>query len=399
MYIDFRAAIIHRLVPRTNYTRQLNEGFEEIGCQKSIILYGWKKEKVKNVSNANLIWTPLLYPFQIFKRIFVDKPSIVHLQYEFATFGPIHANILLPLLLLLLKLTRVKMVVTIHSVIPYSVVNDQFVKNFVPSLQKLPLIKLLLKIFFIDLYKIIDISADLIYVHGDWYKQTLIDSYRTKAKIQVIPYGVSDRVENDSKSFDYYKNLFDSKKIILSFGSVSPRKDLEGLIRSFEKFSKRHPDYVLVIAGNSTIDFRWYGERLKKIALDLGLEKKVTFLGFVDDTEIHALYRISEFLVLPYIYGFEGPSGPLAFAIQHGLPIVGTNVGHLREEIRNLQEGLLVPVGDVSALDHAMETLANNPQLRKCFSTNITKKNIGSTWRDMAIETLSSYKRLSKDGY
>lgn len=394
---DFQIVVIDRLSPNTNYTRQLNEGFKKIGHLNSITLYGRKGEISDGLRNGKGIWTPWLFPFQIFKELVADKPSIVHLQYDFGTFGPLWANVMIPLLLLLIKLTRTRLVITIHAVIPFTVVDHSFVRNFAPAFANLPLITTALKLPFILLYHLLTKSAQVIYVHGMWYKKALVSYYKTKAnKIRVVPYGIDDDNTIDYTKQDYYSRLLSNKRAVLYFGSVSPRKDIEGLIRAFVKFLQSHPNYFLLIAGSSTLDFRWYGEHLKKVANDLGLNGNVLFLGFVSDSAIHALYSLADFLVLPYLYGFEGPSGPLAFAVQHGVPVIGTDVGHLSEEVHNLEEGLLVPVGDQAALCKAMITLADNPQMRQYLAKNIRKKEKGALWGDVAAETYFEYKKIMK---
>jgi glycosyltransferase involved in cell wall biosynthesis len=249
--------------------------------------------------------------------------------------------------------------------------------------------------FLILLYRLLNRSAEVVYVHGGWYRRALIVYYGAKAaKIKVVPYGVDADDKVDNATQEHYSKLLGHRKSVLCFGSVSPRKDIEGLIRAFGIFSQSHPDYVLVIAGNETLDFRWYGEHLKKVVNKLGLADDVLFLGFVSDSAVHALYRLSHFLVLPYVYAFEGPSGPLAFAVQHGLPVIGTDVGHLREEVHNLADGLLVPLDNPVALSQAMTTLADNLQLRERLAKNIIKKRIGASWRDVAAETYLGYKRM-----
>jgi glycosyltransferase involved in cell wall biosynthesis len=394
---DFQVVVIHRLLHNTSYTRQLNEGFKKIGHLNSITLYGWKGEISDDLPNGKGVWTPWLFPFQIFKELMADRPSIVHLQYEFVTFGPLWANVMIPLLLLLIKLAGTRLVITIHAVIPFPVVDHSFVRNFAPALANLPLITTALKLPFILLYRLLTTSAQVVYVHGVWYKKALVRYYKTEAsKVRVVPYGIDDDNTIDYTEQNYYSRLLSNKRAVLYFGTVSPRKDIEGLIRAFGKFLQSHSNYLLLIAGNTTLEFRWYGEHLKKVANDLGLNGNVLFLGFVSDSAIHTLYRRADFLVLPYLYGFEGPSGPLAFAVQHGVPVIGTDVGHLREEVHDLEEGLLVPVGDQVALCKAMITLADNPQMRQYLAKNIRKKEKGALWRDVAAETYFEYEKIVK---
>jgi glycosyltransferase involved in cell wall biosynthesis len=133
---------------------------------------------------------------------------------------------------------------------------------------------------------------------------------------------------------------------------------------------------------------------MKLLVNDLGLSERVIFTGRVPDEDIHFLYSVADFIVFPYLYGFEGPSGPLAFAIQHRLPIIGNNIGHLSNEIRSMREGILVPPKDPQALTKAMTLIADNDDLRHTFAENLKMKSNGALWQDVASKTCDLYNQL-----
>jgi hypothetical protein len=85
----------------------------------------------------------------------MDRPDIIHIQYEFTTFGPLWANITFPLLLVFAKLARVKIVVTVHSVIPKKSLIKNSVQQLIPQLSKIGVGEGFLKCFWslsIDIY-------------------------------------------------------------------------------------------------------------------------------------------------------------------------------------------------------------------------------------------------------
>jgi glycosyltransferase involved in cell wall biosynthesis len=391
----YKIVIVHRLTPKTNYTRLLEKGFRHSASRANIIMYGSKEENLLGLPNAKNVWSSNFYPFQIFRQTLRDRPDIVHIQYEFTTFGPFWSNLFFPILLVLLRIAGVRAVVTVHSVIPKEMVDRDLMQKLLPQIAKFKGSEVLFKGFLVLLFKSIVISADAIIVHGKWYKRKLVDSYSAmSSKIWVIPYGVDDKGYVDSSLLKCWKERVKQRKVILFFGHISPRKDMETLIRSFAIFLRDKRRYLLVIAGKEPPYYQWYADGLKSIAKELGLSESIIFTGFVSDEEIHVLYRISEFTVFPYLYGFEGPSGPLAFAIQHRVPIIGTNVGHLGEEIYIMREGILVPPKDVKALAEAMIRLANDKGLRDTFSENLRRKMKGMLWRDVATKTLQLYREL-----
>jgi len=69
------------------------------------------------------VWSQNMFPFQVLKRAVRDKPDLVHVQFEFYgihSYGPIYASIGLPILLILLRVARLRTLVTLHSVLPSS---------------------------------------------------------------------------------------------------------------------------------------------------------------------------------------------------------------------------------------------------------------------------------------
>jgi glycosyltransferase involved in cell wall biosynthesis len=358
-----------------------------------VILYGSKEDVVSDLLNAKNVWSSSLFPFQIFKQVLKDRPNIVHIQYEFTTFGPFWTNLFVPLAMILIKIAGVKTVLTVHSVIPKDIVDRKLMQQLLPAIAKFDATGYLFRIFLVFLYRTIAISADEIVVHGEWYKKNMILSYKTSAaKIHIIPYGVSDDYNENEVLLEKWRKRIDKHKVILFFGHISPRKDLETLIRSFSIFLENHT-YLLVIAGKEPPYYRWFMNKLKSVAMELDISKNVIFTGFITDEEIHILHNSAEFVVFPYLYGFEGPSGPLAFAIQHGVPIIGTNVGHLREEIIHMREGILVPPGDVQELAEAMKTLASSKNLRREFSERLRAKKREMLWKVVGFKTFQVYKR------
>jgi glycosyltransferase involved in cell wall biosynthesis len=77
------------------------------------------------------------------------------------------------------------------------------------------------------------------------------------------------------------------------------------------------------------------------------------------------LYRRADLFVLPS----RGDCSPqaIAEAMASGLPVVASDVGAIREMVRDGENGYLVPVGDVASLRRAVETLIERPMLRRAM--------------------------------
>ena len=122
--------------------------------------------------------------------------------------------------------------------------------------------------------------------------------------------------------------------------------------RSIEQNFAGEP-WTLVVAGAAlgSNRYRERGERELRSA---------RFLGRVPD--VHPLLHAADVLVLPSLS--EGLSNIVLEAMATGLPVVGTAIGGLREQIEDGVTGLLVAPRDADALVQALMTLLREPERR-----------------------------------
>ena len=84
--------------------------------------------------------------------------------------------------------------------------------------------------------------------------------------------------------------------------------------------------YELLIAGKRG---GVYAESLVRLAHELGVEKRVRFLGYVTDAQLAYLYDKARTLVFPSF--IEGFGMPVLEAMHAGLPVITSNRGALAE--------------------------------------------------------------------
>ncbi len=95
----------------------------------------------------------------------------------------------------------------------------------------------------------------------------------------------------------------------------------------------------------------------------LGLENKVELLGEVTRTTEY-LAQADLFLLSS---NYEGLPLSVLEAMSHGVPVVATDVGGVCEAVLNERTGLLSERRNVARFSANIETLGNNPELRKQF--------------------------------
>jgi glycosyltransferase involved in cell wall biosynthesis len=106
-------------------------------------------------------------------------------------------------------------------------------------------------------------------------------------------------------------------------------------------------DVALVVAGEGPD-----GERLERLAAELGLGGRVRFLGVQDRTSVLELFRAADAALLSSRWENFPHSAVEALAV--GTPVVATRVGGVPEIVSDGENGLLVPADDPAALAEAI---------------------------------------------
>ena len=152
-------------------------------------------------------------------------------------------------------------------------------------------------------------------------------------------------------------------KTLCLIGRVVPIKDIKTFVRAMKTVVDRIPEAEGWIAGPEDEDPA-YALECRSIAISLGLENKVKFLGFQKIDEllpkvgIGVLSSISEALPLVLLEGFAA-----------GVPAVATDVGSCSQLIFGLEEedralgaaGDIVRIADPEALGNACVRLLADP--------------------------------------
>ena len=116
-------------------------------------------------------------------------------------------------------------------------------------------------------------------------------------------------------------------------------------------------DVSLVLAGDGALR-----SSLERQANELGLERRVRFLGARPREEVVQLLRASDAAILTSEW--ENFPHAVLEALAAGTPVISTAVGGVPELVRDGENGLLVPPGDREALVAAIRRLCFDQDLR-----------------------------------
>jgi colanic acid/amylovoran biosynthesis glycosyltransferase len=148
---------------------------------------------------------------------------------------------------------------------------------------------------------------------------------------------------------------------ILFVGSLEPRKGVDVLLSALATL-KDQQAWSCRIVGSGKLH-----EPLEAMARQLGLDKRVTFLGGQSADQVARLQADSHLQVVPSIPGASGRNEGIPVvimeALNQGCPVIASRLTGIPELVRDGDTGLLVEPGNVDQLARAIRrTIDNRPE-------------------------------------
>ena len=170
---------------------------------------------------------------------------------------------------------------------------------------------------------------------------------RVHYQINFVPDGLSGPVFDGPRS---------GGPVIAALGRLHVNKAFDTLLKAFAGLEEG----TLWLAGEGP-----EREALTTLADELGIAKRVHFLGWQDDSQ--AVIRGADMLVCPSRH--EPFGNVIAEAMACGKPVIATRSNGALELLEDGVSGLLAPLDDYHALASLMKTLGENDQLRSELGT------------------------------
>jgi D-inositol-3-phosphate glycosyltransferase len=213
-------------------------------------------------------------------------------------------------------------------------------------------------------------------------------------KVKVIPCGVNlDLFQPQDQLAARAKLGLGQDKIMLFVGRIERLKGIDKIIRAMSCLSARTRDITprLIIAGE---DGNRPGEieKLKNLAAGLNLSGRVTFTGLVEYEKLPYYYNAADVCVFPSYYESFGlvPLESLAC----GTPVVATDVGDLRNIIRQGENGFVIKDGDPQNLAEKIEIVLTDWNKKGQDADSIRSSVLRFGWPRIAAEVSEEYSRL-----
>lgn len=290
------------------------------------------------------------------------KVALVTVEHEFGIFGGKYGDYLIPFLQVINK----PVITALHTVLEEP---DREMKRVVRT--------------------IADQSAALI-IMNELSGKVLEQVYGVdKNKIVVIPHGIPQTTLEKPGSAKEYTWRLKGRRVLMTFGLLSPNKGVEYTIRALPAIVKKYPDVVFVLIGEThpaILDAQGeeYRNFLKKEVRRLKLNQHVLFYDqYHTKNELISLLKASDIYISSSLDPRQSVSGTISYALGVGRPVIATSSIYSKYIIDGTN-GIVVPFENSSAISNAVLRLLNDDKLRWDMSVAAYKKSRPMVWPNVA---------------
>lgn len=208
-------------------------------------------------------------------------------------------------------------------------------------------------------------------------------------KIKVIPNGIDlKKFDGIKKDYEFRRRFAaDNEKIILSLGRLVFEKGIQHLIYAMPKILSNYNDAKLVIVGKGGMI-----DELKQITVNLGIQDKVYFTGYMAGNDVQKMYKASDVAVFPSTYE---PFGIVALeAMLGGTPTVVSDIGGLNEIVKHGETGLKSYAGNANSIADSVTQLLYDYDLSEKITKNAKLEVVQNfNWTKIAEDTRKLYEK------
>ena len=220
-------------------------------------------------------------------------------------------------------------------------------------------------------------------------------------KIDLIAHGIPDTPFVDPNSLKDQFGL-EGKKVLLTFGLLSPGKGIEHVIQALPKITRQHPDLVYIVLGATHPNLlRMEGEsyrlNLERLAEKLGMSQHVAFYNrFVGIEELKQFIGAADIYLTPYLIEEQATSGTLCYAFGCGRAVISTPYWHAKELLAE-DRGVLVPFKNSESIARAVTDLLKDEKHLETMSKQAYSLGREMVWSQTAKHYFKSFRKARID--
>ncbi len=195
---------------------------------------------------------------------------------------------------------------------------------------------------------------------SEHWKSLLLEMGADPGRVQVHRMGI------DCTKFAFKERVMDAnnpeaKVRLVTIARLVEKKGVEYVIRAVAQLVERYPQIEYEIVGNGPLE-----ASLRALIQELGVEKNVRLLGWMEQEEIIKVLDRQHILVIPSVTAANGDKEGLPVVIMEGmamgLPVVSTYHSGIPELVVDGVTGYLVEERNVAQLVDRLEALVQAPE-------------------------------------
>jgi glycosyltransferase involved in cell wall biosynthesis len=228
--------------------------------------------------------------------------------------------------------------------------------------------------------------ADRIIAVSENTKKDIIEILNIpESKIDVVYNGNNLQIPKDLDII--HLDIEFPKQYILFVGTLEPRKNLEGLIKSLIFLAEKKKRLIpLVIAG----PLGWKYAKIQAMAEQYQLMGgNIIQTGYLKPDELCAIYKKATIFVYPSFY--EGFGFPVLEAMSLGVPVITSNISSLTEVGGDAVQ--YIDPNSIEDLANKVNLLFGNDYLCQELSIKSKKRSNLFNWKAAASQTLQTYNK------
>jgi len=214
-------------------------------------------------------------------------------------------------------------------------------------------------------------------------------------KIDLIPHGIPVLPH---AAFSKQRIGVEGKRVILTFGLLSPDKGIEYVIDALPAILAAHPNVIYVVLGATHPHVKdrhgeTYRMMLEARARTLGVASSVIFHNrFVSQAELVEFLSAADVYVTQYLKAEQIVSGTLAYAVGSGKAVISTPYWYATELLAD-GRGTLVPWRDAAAIARATVEFFADDEKRLASCRRAAAYGRGMVWPAVARAYAETFER------
>jgi len=206
---------------------------------------------------------------------------------------------------------------------------------------------------------------------------SLIQKEFPQLDIKIISHGVKySSIKRNAKRYSKGDQI-----IFCYAGSLNRHKGVHLLVEAFR--NARFENILLKIYGSGAEER--YVAQLREMAAE---DRRIWFCGIYEGGRVGDILADVDVLVIPSVW-YENTPIVVREALACGVPVIGSDVGGIAEDVEDRVTGYLFNVGDSEHLTRVLKLIAKKPSL-----LNPIKRNIAELWISNMEQESYAYARI-----